>query len=63
MGAAEDLYDPRNVDIDKLAKLLKRLSPKQREALEIRLDPNAMKQLERSKRHIQAGDTVPFDEW
>ena len=56
-------YDPTSVDIDRLAYLLMHLSPEQREALVLRLDPDAMKQLEEAKRDLEAGDTVPFDEW
>lgn len=59
----KDLYDPTTVDIDQLAELLLKLSPKQREALEIRLDPKAMRQLEESKRDLESDDTVPFEEW
>jgi hypothetical protein len=60
---AEPLYDPRTIDIDRLADLLMRLTPEQREALELRLNPEAMKQLEESADDIAAGNTVPIDEW
>lgn len=60
---AKDFYDPSTVDIDRLAELITKLSPEQIEALEIRLDPEAMRQLEESKRDLESGDTVPFEQW
>ena len=62
-SVSRNLYNPKTVDIDRLATLLKNLSPEQREILAIRLDPKAIKQLEQSKRDIKAGKTVPLDEW
>ncbi len=62
-ATAEQLYDPTNVDIERLAGLLKKLSPQQREALQIQLDPDAMRQLEDSRDDLEAGNTIPMDEW
>jgi hypothetical protein len=62
-STAEELYDPTNVDIERLADLLHKLSPEQRESLLIRLNPDAMKQLEESKADLEAGNTIPMDEW
>lgn len=63
MATPQNIYDPKRVDIDRLAGLIKKLSPAQLEALEIRLNPDAMKQLEASRKDIERGDTVPLDEW
>jgi len=56
-------YDPALIDIDRLAELLTKLSPEQREALEIRLNPEAMKQLEDSANDIDSGKTVSLNDW
>ena len=60
---AEDFYDPKKIDIDRLADLLTKLTPEQREALEIHLNPDAMKQLDESKEDIDSDNTVPMNEW
>ena len=56
-------HGPATVDIERLANLLTHLSPEQRETLAIRLDVDAMRQIEETKRDLEAGNTVPFDEW
>ncbi len=62
-ATAEEFHDPANVDVERLADLLEKLSPEQREALQIRLNPDAMKQLEESRDDLEAGDTIPMDKW
>lgn len=62
-STSEELYDPNSVDIDRLADLLTKLSSEQREALEIRLNPEAMKQLDESREDIEHGNTLPIDKW
>ena len=62
-AALPSIYDPAQVDIERLADLLLHLSPEQREALEIRLDPEAMRMLEDSRRDLDSNSTVPLDEW
>jgi hypothetical protein len=60
---SSNLYDPSTVDISRLADLIMRLKPEQREALEIRLSREDMEQLEDSAEDLKSGDTVSIDEW
>ena len=53
-------YDPKTIDIPKLAKLLLRLNPKQREALELLLDKEAIAVLKESDEDIKEGRTIPM---
>jgi len=57
-----NIYDSNSLNIQQLAHVLMNLSKEQQEALEILLDPEAVKQIEESFQNIKQGRTISIDE-
>ncbi|MEK9148660.1 MAG: hypothetical protein AAB267_01295 [Candidatus Desantisbacteria bacterium] len=56
-------YDPRSIEVSRLAGLLISLNPKQKEMLELLLDKEAMAILKESEKDIKEGRTVSIESW
>ena len=56
-------YNPRSIEVSRLAGLLLSLSPKQKEALDLLLDKEAMATLRESEEDIKEGRTVSIESW
>ena len=56
-------YNPRSIEVSRLASLLLSLSPKQKEMLELLLDKEAMAILKESEKDIKEGRTVSIESW
>jgi len=51
------------INLERLAHLLKSLSPAELETLEILLDEEAYRTIVQSLRELRGGQRVPIDEW
>jgi len=61
-----DLHDLKKaelVDLQRLAYLLKSLSPAEAETLELLLDDEAQKTIQASLKELDEGKGLPVDEW
>ncbi|MCL6643202.1 MAG: hypothetical protein K6T71_07795 [Candidatus Bipolaricaulota bacterium] len=59
----ENLKEAELVDLQRLAYLLKSLSPAEAETLELLLDDEARKTIQTSLKELDEGKGLPIDEW
>jgi hypothetical protein len=62
-GALQQLGEEELVNLQRLAHLLKSLSPAEVETLELLLDEEAMKIIKTSVKELDEGQGVPVDDW
>jgi hypothetical protein len=58
-----DMDNMEMINLERLAYILKRLSPAELETLEILLDQDAVETLIHSLTEVRAGERIPLDEW
>ncbi|OQX19032.1 MAG: hypothetical protein BWK80_37385 [Desulfobacteraceae bacterium IS3] len=61
--ALRDMDNMEMIHLERLAYILKGLSPAELETLEILLDEDALETLAHSLNEVRAGERIAFDEW
>jgi len=61
--ASEGLKKAELIDLQRLAHLLKSLSPAEVETLELLIDDEARSVIEISLKELDAGKGIPLDDW
>ncbi|MFW6118275.1 MAG: hypothetical protein ACOC6R_02140 [Chloroflexota bacterium] len=62
-GALKEIGRAELVNLERLAHLLKGLSPAELETLEILLDKEAHETISRSLKELEEGKGIPIDKW
>jgi hypothetical protein len=62
-GALKEIDRAELVNLQRLAHLLKGLSPAELETLEILLDEEARETITRSVKELEEGKGIPIDKW
>ena len=62
-NALKEIDKAELVNLERLAHLLKGLSPAELETLEILLDEEASQTIAQSLRELEEGKGIPIDEW
>ncbi len=62
-GALQQLDKVELINLQRLAHLLKSLSPTEVETLELLLDEEAMRIIKTSVKELDEGQSIPLDEW
>jgi len=61
--ALKDMDNMEMINLERLAYILKGLSPTELETLEILLDEDALETLAHSLNEVRAGERIAIDEW